>query len=159
MLLYACSFSYWKQKAFFSLPFPHHPLSLGSWNLLWMNSISMWRVSLLLYYLSLTALPALISTALCNVCARSIAFDHSSVAFTFLTERLWTRLFQHYKVAPAVPRFVASRSCVWVVRGAGRGHVGPHSFWQPVLRSTELPAWLWARLPPKGAGEDEELII
>lgn len=117
-----------------------------------------WRVSLLLYYLRLTALPALISTALCSVCARSIAFDHSSVAFTFLTGRLWTCLFQHYKVAPAVPRLVASWSCVWVVRGAGRGHVEPHSFWQPVQRSTELPAWLWARIPSKGAGEDEELI-
>jgi len=48
---------------------------------------------------------------------------------------------------------------VCAVLGAGRGHVGPHSFGQPVLRSTELPAWPWARLPPKGAGEDEELII
>lgn len=78
-------------------------------------------VPLLLYCLSLTALTAPMSTAVRSVCTPSIGFDHSSVAPTFWTGRLWTPLFQHHKAGPVVPGFGASPSHVWVVLRAGRG--------------------------------------
>lgn len=57
-------------------------------------------------------------------CTPSIGFDHSLVALTFWTGRLWTPLFQHHKAGPVVPGFGASLSCVWGVLRAGRGLSG-----------------------------------